>query len=85
MHAASAGQEEMVIILVNHGAKVDQAGTDGNTALILASKRGHLGALHALLAQGANFHLQNSDGETALTQAKTEEIKQLLIAAGARE
>ena len=42
-----------------------------------------VGVVKALLAKGANVELRANDGATALRVAKTQQIKQLLRAAGA--
>ena len=46
---------------------------------------GHEGIVQALLAKGANVELRAIDGATALKKAKTQQIKQLLRAAGATQ
>jgi len=52
--------------------------------LFIASVVGHQGIVQALLAKGANVELRANGGATALSVAKTQQIKQLLRVAGAR-
>ena len=46
---------------------------------------GHQEIVKALLAKGANVELRENGGGTALKYAKTQQIKQLLRAAGATQ
>jgi ankyrin repeat protein len=62
---------------------VDAANNDGATALMLASKRGHVEVVRVLLASGANKRLIANNGDTAyglavLTLASTAAIRALL-------
>ena len=56
-------------LLVEHGANVNAQRHDGNTPLILASKKGELEMVLVLLANGANVELENKQGMTALRVA----------------
>ena len=78
------GHEEVVLTLLNRGANVDQA-KNGVTALIRASSNGQEAIVQALLAKGANVNLTDDFGGTPLKYAKTQKIKGLLKAAGAKE
>ena len=54
----------------------------GDTALICASRNGHLKSVEALVESGANIHLAGHDAFTALNHAMKnghEEICELLI------
>ena len=82
--ASQNGHEGIVQALLAKGAEIDIQDGDGVTALIMAAYQGHEGIVKALLAKGANFELRENGGETALRYAKTQQIKQLLRAAGAR-
>ena len=84
--AAAQGDIEEVNRLIAQGADVDaKAEPYGVTALFIASNKGHQGIVKALLAPGANVNLRENGGGTALKYRKTEEIKQLLKAAGATQ
>ena len=84
--ASLKGHEEIVQALLARGAEVNhQAHSNGITALISASQLGHEWIVQALLAKGANVELRENDGATALSVARTQQIKQLLRAAGATQ
>ena len=46
---------------------------------------GDLNKVKSLISKGANVNAKDKDGDTALSIAKTSEIKQFLINNGARE
>ena len=69
MAAASFGHEELLALLINAGAKVDQATSDGWTALLWAICHGHTPIVRALLRAGANVNQATSDGTTVLMWA----------------
>ena len=71
--------------LLAKGAKIDHQAKNGVTALFIAAYQGHEGIVKALLANGSNVELRENRGGTALKHAKTQQIKQLLRAAGAKE
>jgi len=78
------GHEEIVLTLLDRGANVDQA-KNGVTALIRASSLGQEAIVQALLAKGAQVNLKDDFGGSPLRYAKTQNIKELLKAAGAKE
>jgi ankyrin repeat protein len=63
---------------------INRKNNDGDTALILASSNGHKDIVSLLLSSGAAVNDKNNNGWTALSGAKTEEIKSLLRAKGAK-
>ena len=58
----------MRIVLV-HGASVDWQNNYGDTALIMANRKGHADVVRLLLERGASVDLQDNDGNTALIMA----------------
>ena len=53
-------------LLLDNGAEVDHQDRDGWTALMGASRRGHVGIVQTLLAEGAEINHQDNEGWTAL-------------------
>lgn len=73
-------------LLVQEGAQVNAKNKDGDTALILAVRRGYRGTVQELLAKGAEVNVKNKDGHTALMFAAwrgDQGIVQDLLAKGA--
>jgi hypothetical protein len=67
---------ERVLHYININSKLDHKAAvintqyaDGNTALILAIKKGFTGVASQLLQSGASIHIKNQDGDTALMVA----------------
>lgn len=78
--AASEGHGQIVELLADHGADLNRT-RYGKTALMCASQRGHLGIAQFLIHRGADLHLRNSEGKSALDLALekgNEDIAQLL-------
>lgn len=74
--------------LLRHGAPVDTATRDGNTALSNAAFEGQLEAVRALVAAGASLDLRSAKGQTALAVAKDRghaTVADFLRSAGAHE
>ena len=70
--------------LLAKGAEIDIQNKYGATAVTIASLFGNDRIVKTLLAKGANVELRARDGATALKKSKTQQIKQLLRAAGVR-
>ena len=86
IRAASDGDGVAVQRLLDAGADVNHATTDGFTALIAAAVRGHDAIVQQLLAAGADVNHANDQGFTALIVAAATDhdaIVQQLLAAGA--
>lgn len=67
-------QREAMQVLLDNGAPVDKLASLGNTPLMQAARVGDQDAMVILLAGGADPSLINSDGETAQTIAKENNI-----------
>jgi uncharacterized protein len=69
----------MAAMLLDRGAALEATGTrDGRTALMMAAKNGKQEVVALLLARGADASARDNEGDTAESQASTEEIKALL-------
>jgi hypothetical protein len=62
----------MVRQLVRAGADLNVLDAGGKTALMGAAENGHINVVAALLELGAERHLENANGETALAMARRE-------------
>lgn len=65
-YAAFGGRAEIIAYLVERGADVNRKAPNGQTALMLAVKQGHLAAIRGLLENRARVDLIDPDGNTAL-------------------
>jgi len=80
MLAAGDDRAEVIDILVDHGAKLDaQDNTGGWTALIWASKEGHIDSVNQLVAAGADQNLKDRQGKTALAWAEIEGHRKIVL------
>lgn len=86
MHAANGGQQAVSRLLLEHGANVAAADSDGTTALMRAALGGHLAVVQLLLDHGADVKATEIDGTTALMHsalAGHEAVVKLLLKNGA--
>ena len=92
LHFAVYGSDissEIFSCLIGIGADVNARTNNGVTPLMIAAEEGHINAVTSLVKCGANVHLQDKDGQTALhhamqsPQASICEVLSCLIKAGA--
>ncbi|MEW6112716.1 MAG: ankyrin repeat domain-containing protein, partial [Thermodesulfobacteriota bacterium] len=57
---------DVVSVLLDKGGDVDAKDKDGGTALMEASKKGHVDVVKVLLDKGADANAKTEDGRTAL-------------------
>ncbi|KAA3681374.1 ankyrin repeat domain-containing protein 17 [Paragonimus westermani] len=69
MEAASVGYTDIVRLLLEYGAAVDQESSTRNTALHYAATAGHLDCVRLLLQYNAPMEVQNETGHTPLMEA----------------
>ncbi len=78
--------EAVAMALLEHGAKVNTRGPDGETALVMVAGTNHVSLARELIARGASPNIRNKYGQTALMRAATSgfiEMARLLLASGA--
>lgn len=71
--------------LISEGADVNYRGNHNWTPVMIASRYSYPEIVELLIQEGAEVNVSNKFGMTPLKFAKTPEIKQLLIDAGATE
>ena len=84
--AAVAGHKEVVKILLDRGAKIDQQDEHGCTPLYLAAQFNKQDMVQLLLKRGAQPNVADNSGNTPLHEASqngNKDIVQLLLEAGA--
>ena len=69
MHAVRGGQDEIVEMLLEAGASLDQRNPEGETALHLAATHGRTESARLLLRAGADLEPRDSEGHTPLYRA----------------
>ena len=73
--AAVRGTADIVRLLLDAGAKLEETNNDGETPLHLAAQAGNLPALHALIERGARVDVTNGNGHSPLTRAVWKDAK----------
>lgn len=69
-YACHNGDLKTVKLLIQHGAKLDAfRSNQRGTALMLASQKGHLSVVKALIHAGADVNVASQNGTTALYRA----------------
>lgn len=70
MYACSGGHEEIVKILLDNGAKIEDHNENGHTPLMEAASSGHVAIAKILLERGAGINTHSTEfKESALTLA----------------
>lgn len=83
---SDAEDRDIVRFLKTHGANLDSADDQGNTALLIAVQRSNHRLVRHLVEQGADVNVANKAGATALHLAETNgalEIQHYLLRNGA--
>ncbi|KAJ9300709.1 hypothetical protein DTO271G3_1873 [Paecilomyces variotii] len=84
VYASNSGYQQMVQLLIDHGADVNLRGRSG-TAIAVASLKGHESVVHQLLQNGADINIRGNIG-TAISAAAMgghEDIVRVLLRHGA--
>ena len=70
MYACSGGHEEVVKVLLDSGANIEDHNENGHTLLMEAASSGHVGIAKVLLDRGAGINTHSNEfKESALTLA----------------
>lgn len=86
IQAVTDKKPDRVLAAINAGADVNEAGPQGDTALMYAAHHGHIEICLMLIKGGANFHQRTANGKTALSIAidfDQTEVVTLLVKNGA--
>ena len=78
--AAASGQEAVVTVLLDNGANINHANKVGWSALHLSVYNGHETMVALLIDRGADVNQVTIDGDRPIDVAKTQKIKDMLIA-----
>ena len=73
-------QKEVVALLLSNGANINQADNDGASPLHYAAENGHDALVANLIEKGADVNQVDVDGDRPIDVAKTQKIKDMLIA-----
>jgi len=85
MYAAMWGNIDIAEMLILKKAQVNARDNLGMTPLIFALRGNHKDMIEYLISHGADVNVKDKLRRTALSYAKTEEIRKMLIEAGAKE
>ena len=72
--AASSGNEDLILFLLDQGFDIDSPTQAGWTPLFIATRDGQAEAAKLLIYQGANLNAQTNLGATALTMVVTQKF-----------
>ena len=78
--AVHVDNESMVVILLQKGADINQADNDGSSPLHRAASLGHEAMVAMLVDRGADVNQVDLDGDRPIDVAKTQKIKDMLVA-----
>lgn len=79
-YAAVKGHTQIVSLLINKGASVNEHSPDGDTPLILAVRSGNVDTVQALIRAGADPLLSNFKAQNAIETAQSEGRRSLATA-----
>lgn len=80
--AAELNKPEILALLIEHGANIEQKGPDGKTPLMTAFEKGNREAIKVLAEKGANVNAKGQFENTPLiiaTQKKDQEMVEFLL------
>jgi uncharacterized protein len=72
--------DEIIKLLIDRGAHLDDRDNRGRTALMIAAAVGHTAAAELLISRGANTAARDKQGKTAGDLAANDELRARLAA-----
>ncbi len=78
--AGTGDMDEIITLLIDRGAHIDDADNRGRTALMIAAAVGHAAAAELLLSRGANASLRDKSGKSASDLAANDTLRARLAA-----
>ena len=78
MLAAQRGHEQIVTLLLGHGATLNTTNELGHNALFLATLNNHAGVVRTLLLAGSDKEARDMLGRKAIDYAPSEDVRDLL-------
>ncbi len=69
---------DIIALLIDHGARLNDQDNRGRTALMIAASLGHEKAVEILLARGADKGLHDKAGKTAIDLSANDELRMKL-------
>ena len=78
--AVHCGHDAAVAVLLDKGANINHVNNDGYSPVYRAAKNGHETVVGLLIDRGADVNLADNDGDRPIDVAKTQKIKDMLIA-----
>jgi ankyrin repeat protein len=78
--AGTGDMDEIITLLMDRGAHIDDADNRGRTALMIAAAVGHAAAAELLLSHGANASLRDKSGKSASDLAANDTLRARLAA-----
>ena len=78
--AVHNGHDAAVAVLLDKGANINHLNNDGYSPVYRAAKNGHETVVALLIDRGADVNQADNDGDRPIDVAKTQKIKDMLIA-----
>lgn len=74
IHAVRLGYVELIILMIDQGADIEEIGEGTKTPLMYAIEAKNIRACNILIKNGANIHVKDDEGMSAVKYAKRNNI-----------